>query len=131
MADEPGPNNYNIIISRADMHEIGVHEVYRGVSLYAGQADVRLAEARAQVDAVVRMRSPRALAAFACDASKSPEARLLAKRKALASLEQRQKIAFDVDGLSAATIGLERRTSRLARLMGFRRSGWWPRSWLP
>jgi hypothetical protein len=60
------------------------------------------------------------------------ESRLLAKHKALRSVEDRQKRAFDVDRLEACTIGLERCTSRLGRLMAYRQAaGTWPKSWHP
>jgi hypothetical protein len=58
------------------------------------------------------------------------EARLLAKHKALASVEERQRIEFDADYLEAGTVGIERRTSRLGRLMGGLHAGW-PAAWRP
>ena len=48
-----------------------------------------------------------------------PSARLLAKHKALASVEERQRVLFDVDRLKAYTIGIQRRETRLGRLIGF------------
>ena len=113
-----------------DDSELPVSEIYRGIEIYAQQSPERIAQAKAQVDRVIRMKSPRALAAFACDETNSPEARLLAKHKALASREERQRGSFDVDHLQASTIGIERTTSQLGRLMGHRQAEWWPREWL-
>ena len=114
-----------------DIHELSVAEVYRDVELYAGQSSDRLAEARAQVDLVIGMRDPRRLAAFAVDASHAPEARLLARNKALASREARQRVLFDLPHLEAATIGIARREAVMGRLIGFRQASWWPDAWLP
>ena len=112
-----------------DENELPVAELYRGVELYGLQSAERIAEARRQVDEVFGMAAPSALFAFACDDAKAPEARLLAKFKALATREDRQRVLFDVAKLEACTIGLERRTSRLGRMMGFVRADW-PRAWI-
>jgi hypothetical protein len=111
-------------------YELPLAEIYRGIEIYAQQSPERIAQAKAQVDRVFSMKSPRALAAFACDGKNSPEARFFAKAKALASLEERQRGAFDVSHLEASTIGIGRSTSQLGRLMGHRQAGWWPREWL-
>ena len=111
-------------------NELPVHETYRNCEIYGLQPPERIIEARHQIDVVYRMRDPRALAVFACEETNSPEARLLAKHKALAGLAERQGRPFDVPHLVASTIGLERRTSVLGRLMGSRQAGWWPREWL-
>ena len=111
-------------------NELPVHETYRNCEIYGLQPPERIIEARHQIDVVYRMRDPRALAAFACEETNSPEARLLAKHKALASREERQRGSFDVDYLQASTIGIERTTSQLGRLMGHRQAEWWPREWL-
>ena len=113
----------------SDDNELPVAELYRGVELYGLQSAERIAEARRQVDEVFGMAAPSALFAFACNDEKSPEARLLAKHKALASREDRQRTPFSVEKLEACTIGLERRTSQLGRLMGFVRADW-PRAWI-
>jgi len=101
-----------------DTHEIPLHSVYRGVELWQ-QSEERLAGTRRQIDLVIGMNGPRALFNFAIDASNSPEARLLAKNKALATREERQRVLFDVDRLKACTIGIERHETRLGRLIGF------------
>ena len=112
-------------------HELPVAEDYREVDIYGGQPPERTAEAKRQVAEVVRMRAVDRLYAFACDVTRSPEARLLAKRKCLASMEQRQRRMFDVACLEAATIGIERRTTVIGRLIGWRDAGWWPEAWRP
>jgi 3-mercaptopyruvate sulfurtransferase SseA len=112
-------------------HELPVAEVYRGVEIYGGQSHDRVAAAKREIDAVIALADRRRLAGFACDAGHAPEARLLAKNKALASLEQRQRMVFDVHCLSAATIGIERRTTVIGRLIGWRDAGWWPEAWRP
>ena len=113
-----------------DDSELPVSEIYRGVEIYGLQPPERVAEAKLQVDQVFIMKSPRALATFACDDANAPEARLLAKHKALAALEKRQGRPFDVAYLNASTIGIERTTSQLGRLIGSRQAEWWPRAWL-
>jgi hypothetical protein len=119
----------------ADLHELPVEEVYKDVPIYGLQAPERIAEARRQITEVVRMRSVDRLFGFACDASRAPEARQLARYKCLASLEQRQSRPIDVVRLEASTVGIERRTTVLGRLIGGRHAGWpgagWPTAWLP
>jgi hypothetical protein len=114
-----------------DMHELPVAGVHRSVEVYDLQSRERIAEAKRQITEVIRMRSGDRLCAFACDASRAPEARLLAKHKAMASLEQRQRRMFDVERLEAATIGIERRATVMGRLIGYHQAGWWPPAWLP
>jgi hypothetical protein len=114
-----------------DMHELPVAAVHGGVEIYGLQSPERIAEAKRQIAEVIRMRAGDRLCAFACDATNAPEARLLAKHKALASLEQRQRRIFDVERLEAATIGIERRTTVMGRLIGWRDAGWWPEAWRP
>ena len=113
-------------------NELPVHEIYRKCEIYGLQSLERVVEARHQIDVVYRMRDPRALAEFAVDGTKAPEARLLAKHKALATVAVRQRRSFDVDRLVAGTIGIERRTTLLGRLIGDRQDGcgWWPEDWL-
>jgi len=119
----------------AEEHELPVAEVYRGVEIYGFQSPDRVAEARRQIDAVIAMAGARRLCEFACDAANAPEARLLAKNKALASLEKRQRTLIDVDRLSAATIGCDRISTELGRLIGAHQAecsgGGWPDAWLP
>jgi hypothetical protein len=112
-------------------HELPIVDTYRGVEVYALQSDARLAAAKRQIDEVIGTSSARRLAEFACDAANAPEARLLARHKALASLEQRQRRMFDVDCLAASTIGIARCESVMGRLVGYRQAGWWPDAWLP
>ena len=66
-------------------NELPVHEIYRNCEIYGLQPPERVAAAKSQIDLVIRMKSPRALAAFACDGEMAPEARLLAKFKAMAA----------------------------------------------
>ena len=101
------------------------------MEIYGEQSPERIAVTKRQIDAVIRLKSAAALAAFACDGRNSPEAPYLSKLKALESVEQRQRQTFDVAYLEAATIGIERCTTRLGRLIGFRQAGWWPAAWLP
>jgi hypothetical protein len=122
-----------------DTHEIPVAEVYRSVEIYDLQSAEHIAEAKRQIDRVISMSEPRRLFDFAIDARNSPEARQLAKLKALATREERQRVAFDVDRLKACTIGIERCATRLARLIGYKdamddRSDpnrGWPAEWYP
>jgi hypothetical protein len=118
-------------MAEEDFHEISVAETYRDIRLFAGQTSDRLAEARAQIDEVIAMSDVRRLAAFAVDPSHAPEARLLAKNKALAAREARQRVLFDVNHLEAATIGIGRRETVLGRLIGWRQAEWWPEAWRP
>ena len=111
------------------LDDLGVAEVYRGCELYANQSEERLAEARRQLDEVAGLRSGLRLYEFACDDSKAPEARLLAKARAIESTEDRQRSAFDKDRLIACCIGIERRASALGRLMAWRAAGNWPAAW--
>ena len=106
-----------------------VLEVYRGVEIYGLQSAERVAAAKIQVDQVIAMSSPRALAAFASDDTRAPEARLLSKNKAMVSLVDRQGAPFDIRLLEAKTIGIERCTSQLGRLMGATHANW-PRAWI-
>ena len=115
----------------AEIHELPIHEIYRDCELYGLSPPSRIAEAKRQIDAVIAMTDGRRLADFACDPAHSPEARLLSKHKAMASLEHRQRKVFDVNLLSAATIGIERRTTVIGRLIGWRDAGWWPAAWRP
>jgi hypothetical protein len=108
--------------SQFPTHELPVACQHRGVEIYGLQSDERIQEAKRQVDVVITMSTPAALAAWACDPMNAAESRLLAKHKALRSVEDRQKRAFDVDRLEACTIGLERCTSRLGRLMAYRQA---------
>jgi hypothetical protein len=112
-------------------HELPVAETFKGVQVFALQPPERIAEAKRQITEVTGMRAVDRLFAFACDASRAPEARLLAKHKCLASLEQRQRRVFDVNALSAATIGIERKSTVIGRLIGWRDAGWWPEAWRP
>ena len=118
-----------------DVHELPVAEVHRGCEIYADQSDARIRKARRQIDKVIAMADPRRLAAFAADAKNSPEARLLAKRKAMASREDRQRALVSVELLHAATIGIDRCTTPLGREIGFidaaRANSPWPDAWLP
>jgi len=116
-----------------DFHELPMAELYRGVEIYGLQSAERIAEAKRQIDLVIRTSGPRKLCEFACDPLHAPEARSLAKKKALASLERRQRATFDAARLSACTVGIERRETCLGRLMGGRDAGWpshgWPAAW--
>ena len=113
-------------------NEIPIAEVYKGCEIFGLQTVERIAEAKLQIDQVYRMSAPRALAEFAVDGTRAPEARHLARHKAMAALENRQKAPFDVEYLVAGTIGIERRASQLGRLIGHRQEGadWWPEAWL-
>jgi hypothetical protein len=81
----------------------------------------------ARVDVVITMSTPAVLAAW----TDSPESRCLALAKALEATEARQRREYDHDRLLARTIGIERCTSRLGRLIGYRQAGWWPPEWRP
>jgi hypothetical protein len=115
----------------AEIHELPIHEIYRDCELYGLSPPSRIAEAKRQIDAVIAMTDGRRLADFACDPANSPEARLLSKHKAMASLENRQRKVFDVNLLSAATVGIARRETTLGRLIAWRQAEWWPQAWLP
>jgi hypothetical protein len=68
-----------------DTHELPVCEIFKGVEVYGGQSVERIAEAKRQIGLVIRLRDPLKLCEFACDAGNAPEARNLARAKALAS----------------------------------------------
>lgn len=116
-------------------HELPIHELYRGVEVYGLQSEERIAEAKRQIDQVAEMRSVPRLFNFACDGSRAPEARLLARSKLMEGIEQRQAPGFDRDRLWACTGGIERRCGMLGRLMGARDAdgtpGEWPIEWMP
>jgi hypothetical protein len=118
-----------------DEHELPLHEVYRSAEIYGLQSSARIAKARQQIDLVMGLSDPCRLAEFASSAKNAPEARLLAKRKALASREERQRSMIDRALLEAATIGIARRTTPLGREIGHldaERAGVpWPDAWLP
>lgn len=114
-----------------DWHELPVAEVYRGVEIFGLQSPERIEQAKRQIDIVIAKSGPRRLYAFACDPSRSPEARQLARLKALATIQPRQRASFSVDRLDACCFGIERRTPRLARLVAGRQADWWPEAWHP
>jgi hypothetical protein len=115
-------------------HELPIAEVYRGVEIFGLQSAARVREAKRQIDTVIAMTGPRKLYEFACDAANAPEARLLAKAKCLASIEDRQGSPIDRDMLEACgPVG--RRTTPIGRLidgMFAERAGVpWPKAWDP
>jgi hypothetical protein len=112
-------------------HEFEVLETYRGVPVYAGQPPERVEQAKRDIDAVYRLRSPTSLYEFACDRSHGPESRWLARNKCLASMEARQRKPVNVDRLIACTCSLSPRASRLGRLMAARDYDGWPEAWIP
>lgn len=61
---------------------------YRGVPLHAGQAETRLQSVRDDIDAVYALGELDHLVPFAGDSGRAPEARLFAKAKALAIVDQ-------------------------------------------
>ena len=81
-----------------DLDDLGVHEVYRGVELYADQDELRLQRARLEIDLVISMSDPVALYEHACDPENPPESRLLAKNKAEQSLRDGRAQPFDPQG---------------------------------
>jgi hypothetical protein len=115
----------------AEEYELPIFEIWKGVGIYDLQPPERIAEARRQIDEVIRMRSGDRLAAFAADATRSPEARRLAKCKAMETLQERQRRTFDIERLEAATLGISRRETAMARLIGSYQAEWWPAAWLP
>jgi hypothetical protein len=118
-----------------DTHELPVCEIIKGVEVYGGQSVERIAEAKRQIGLVIRLRDPLKLCEFACDAGNAPEARNLARAKALASVEVRQKSSIDADYLSAYCTGIARIEPVMGRLIGH----WaaadgpapWPTAWMP
>jgi len=67
--------------------QIPTHGEHRGVGLHAGQSDARLAVVRRDIDAVHALSDLEALYAFAVAPRNAPEARLFARAKALAILD--------------------------------------------
>lgn len=61
---------------------------HRGVPLHAGQSEARLRTVRGDIDAVHALQEIDALVAFADDPCHAPEARLFAKAKAIAVLDE-------------------------------------------
>jgi hypothetical protein len=61
---------------------------YRGVDLHAGQSETRLVTVRRDIDAAHLLVDLAKLVAFADDAANAPEARLFARAKALATLDE-------------------------------------------
>ena len=61
--------------------------VHRGVPLHAGQSAERLRVVRSDIDDAHALQEIDDLVAFADDTGRAPEARLLAKAKALATLD--------------------------------------------
>ena len=118
-----------------DCHTLPVAEVYRGCEIYGLQSAERIAAAKRELGRVVNMTGPRKLYEFAGDPRNAPEARCLARKKALISIEQRQKVTFDRERLEACTVGIDRRTSVMGRLLGLidaeRAGAPWPKTWEP
>jgi len=112
------------------MHELPVVEVYKGVEIFGLQSAERIAIAKKQIREVIGLSTPRALYDFAVDYSKSPEARLLAKTKAIASRKEHQRAGFNVDVLIARTQGIECVAWCVARCIACR-DGNWPEAWDP
>jgi hypothetical protein len=114
-------------------HTLPVHEIYRGCEVYGLQSEERIAAAKSEIDLVISMNDPPALFDFAIDATRAPEARLLAKNKALASLQTRQRRPIDVERLVASTWGIERTCGRIGRLVAARHARYggvpWPSAW--
>jgi hypothetical protein len=115
----------------AEEHELPITEIWKGVEIFDWQPAERIAQARQQITEVIRMRSGDRLAAFAADASRAPEARRLAKCKAMETLQERQRRTFDIERLEASTLGISRRETTMARLIGWYQAEWWPAAWLP
>lgn len=67
--------------------QIPTDGAHRGVPLHAGQSDARLALVRRDIDAAHALRDIDAMIAFADDPANAPEARLLARAKCLATLD--------------------------------------------
>jgi hypothetical protein len=47
------------------------------------------------------------------------------------TLQERQRRTFDIERLEAATLGISRRETAMARLIGSYQAEWWPAAWLP
>lgn len=69
--------------------EIPTHGEYRGVGLHIDQDEARLAAVRRDIDRAHDLQDLEALVAFADDPGNAPESRLLARAKALATLDER------------------------------------------
>lgn len=70
-----------------DTDKIPTEGEWRGVGLHAGQTEERLRVVRADIDAVHALTDLDEMAAFAQDVGRAPEARVFARMKALAVVE--------------------------------------------
>lgn len=69
--------------------QIPTQGLYRGVGLHVDQDQARLAVVRLDIDRAHNLQGLDALVAFADDTGNAPESRLLARAKALATLDER------------------------------------------
>jgi hypothetical protein len=81
---------------------------YRGIGLHNYQDEARLQVVRDAIDRVIDISDLVELVAFARNVHEPPEARLLARSKALAILEShdRQRHAISFDQIMATAVGL-------------------------
>ena len=70
-----------------DNDQIPIEGEWRGVGLHAGQTEERLRVVRSDIDAAHELRELEDMAEFAQDVGRAPEARVFARMKALATLE--------------------------------------------
>jgi hypothetical protein len=96
---------------------IPVVEIYRGVGLHEEQPPERIEHVKAEIDAVHALDDVHALATYAEDVSKPPEARLLAAAKieaafALAAEARWTRPAISLERVQASVAGLNSRAWR-------------------
>jgi hypothetical protein len=101
-----------LITEGSPADQIAFCEHYRGCGIEVDQGPARIAVVKAEIDVVLEMSDLSALADYAGDIRRAPEARMLAGRKALAilsgSVDQRQKRprGMSVEYLRACVAGL-------------------------
>lgn len=94
---------------------IPIDGVHRGVGLHAGQTEARLVVVRRDIDAAHALQYIEELVAFADAPRNAPEARMLAKAKALAILDdaverrapRSRTTALDRQRVNASAVGLD------------------------
>lgn len=99
-----------------DDEQIPTHGKHRGVGLHAGQNAERLAIVRRDIDAAHALTDLEQLVEFADDVGRAPEARLWARAKAIATIDDRierrapRARATDLsrERINASAVGLDK-----------------------
>lgn len=114
---------------------IPIDGTHRGVGLHAGQSEARLNVVRGDIDAAHELSDLEELVKFADDVGRAPEARLLARAKALATLDDRverrapraRSADLSRERINASAVGLDsmrcRSTTHYATIYDIRGPG--------